>query len=295
LVLLFLIRIDKIPNFLGEIYLSSIINNYFFEKRWALAAITIGFLVGFFSAYLCIIWHLVIFGFNIMYIVSPLLAGLVETIIARRKYGKSTGAISALLTFILINIYGWFLPGTFVDPTKEPASLSLITLIAIGLTIQAAFPILVNYILFVVIVGIFVRLISLPSRIAGRAKKKEDQELVRGEEIIFEGLTEPLVSTPDLEGENISDYVGMVTGEAIAEEKESQGVLNKILKMVQPLELEDLNLIDAREQAVARMVENAESLGATTVVEILIDYVSVGGLQGSATIVTATGTAVILK
>jgi uncharacterized protein YbjQ (UPF0145 family) len=295
LVLLFLIRIDKIPNFLGEIYLSSIKNNYFFEKRWALAAITIGFLVGFFSAYLCIIWHLVIFGFNIMYIVSPLLAGLVETIIARRKYGKSTGAISALLTFILINIYGWFLPGTFVDPTKEPASLSLITLIAIGLTIQAAFPILVNYILFVVIVGIFVRLISLPSRIAGRAKKKEDQELVRGEEIIFEGLTEPLVSTPDLEGENISDYVGMVTGEAIAEEKESQGVLNKILKMVQPLELEDLNLIDAREQAVARMLENAESLGATTVVEILIDYVSVGGLQGSATIVTATGTAVILK
>ncbi|MDD1774937.1 MAG: heavy metal-binding domain-containing protein [Methanobacterium sp.] len=275
--------------------MSSIKNNYFFEKRWALAAITIGFLVGFFSAYLCIIWHLVIFGFNIMYIVSPLLAGLVETIIARRKYGKSTGAISALLTFILINIYGWFLPGTFVDPTKEPASLSLITLIAIGLTIQAAFPILVNYILFVVIVGIFVRLISLPSRIAGRAKKKEDRELVRGEEIIFEGLTEPLVSTPDLEGENISDYVGMVTGEAIAEEKESQGVLNKILKMVQPLELEDLNLIDAREQAVARMLKNAESLGATTVVEILIDYVSVGGLQGSATIVTATGTAVILK
>jgi uncharacterized protein YbjQ (UPF0145 family) len=275
--------------------LSSIKNNYLFEKRWALAAIIIGFLVGFFSAYLCIIWHLVIFGFNIMYIISPLLAGLVETIIARRKYGKSTGAISALLTFIIINFYGWFLPGSLIDPTKEPATLSLITLIAIGLTIQAAFPILVNYILFVVIMGIFVRLISLPSRIAGRAKKKEDRELVRADEIVFEGLSEPLVSTPDLEGENISDYVGLVTGEAVAEEKESQGVLNKILKMVQPLELGDLNLIDARELAVARMLENAESLGATTVVEILIDYVSVGGLQGSATIVTSTGTAVILK
>ena len=40
------------------------------------------------------------------------------------------------------------------------------------------------------------------------------------------------------------------------------------------------------------MLENAESMGANAVVEVLIDYVSMGGLQGSATIVTATGTAV---
>ena len=46
-----------------------------------------------------------------MYIVSPLLAGVVESYIAIKKYGKSTGAISALLTFLLINLYGWVLPG----------------------------------------------------------------------------------------------------------------------------------------------------------------------------------------
>ena len=45
-----------------------------------------------------------------MYITSPLMAGFVETIIARNKYGKSTGAISAILTFILINLWGWFFP-----------------------------------------------------------------------------------------------------------------------------------------------------------------------------------------
>ena len=116
-------------------------------KGLAFVAIFSGILVVFLSAYLCIIWHLVIFGFNIMYIISPLMAGVVETVIARRKYGKSTGAISALFTFLLINIYGWFLPGTFIDPTKEPASLSFITIIAIILTLQAAFPILMNYIL----------------------------------------------------------------------------------------------------------------------------------------------------
>jgi hypothetical protein len=41
------------------------------EKRWGIIAILLGILVGFISALVCIIWHLVIFGFNIMYIISP--------------------------------------------------------------------------------------------------------------------------------------------------------------------------------------------------------------------------------
>jgi uncharacterized protein YbjQ (UPF0145 family) len=275
----------------------SSLGNFFVEKRWALAAIILGFLVGFLSAYLCIIWHLVIFGFNIMYIVSPLLAGLVETFIARRKYGRSTGAISALLTFILINIYGWFLPGSLVDPTKEPASLSLITIIAIALTIQAAFPILVNYILYVVVVGIFIRLVSLPTRILKSTPSvtKSKRELVTSDEIILNGLTKPLMSVSDANGDIIKKYIGLVTGEAVAEEKETDGRFTKLMNMIQPIDLDDLNLGDARKIAVSRMLENAKSLGANNVVEIMIDYITVGGLQGGATIVTATGTAVIIK
>lgn len=275
--------------------MSKLTENSVYSKRWALIAVFSGIFVGFVSAYLCIIWHLVIFGFNIMYIISPLFAGVIETVIARRKYGRSTGAISALITFILINFYGWFLPGSLVDPTKEPATLSLITLIAIGLTIQAAFPILVNYILFVVIVGIFTRLISLPARIFRKSVKKEEKEVAKADEIIIKGLTEPLISIPDLKTDNIDKYIGMVYGEAVAEEKQSEGILNKVVRMVQPLELDDLDLSNARRLAVSRMLENAKSLGANNVVEIMIDYVTVGGLQGGATIVTATGTAIILK
>ena len=51
--------------------------NFFIEKRWALIAIVLGVLLGFGSAIICIAWNLVIFGFNIMYIVSPLIAGVV--------------------------------------------------------------------------------------------------------------------------------------------------------------------------------------------------------------------------
>jgi uncharacterized protein YbjQ (UPF0145 family) len=173
--------------------------------------------------------------------------------------------------------------------------LSLITLIAIGLTIQAAFPILVNYILFVVVVGIFTRLISLPARIFRKPVTEGKRAVAKADEIIINGLTEPLVSVPDLKTDNIDKYIGMVYGEAVAEEKQSKGILNKVLRMIQPLELDDLDLSNARKQAVSNMLENAKSLGANNVDEIMIDYVTVGGLQGGATIVTATGTAVIVK
>lgn len=270
------------------------------EKRWAFAAVIIGFLAGFVSAFLCVAFHLVIFGFNIMYILSPLLAGIVETIIARRKYGKTTGAISALLVFILINIYGWLLPG-WIYP-KEPATLSLITLIAIALMLQAAFPTLMNYILLVVGVGTLRRIIGFlvffPARIGGKPSEAVEKEIITGpapDEVFLDELATPLSSVPQVEGGKLRKYVGLVTGSAVAEQKESKGRLSKLAKMIQPMQLEDVNLGDARMAALSRMLEDAESRGANRVIEVLFDYLSIGGLQGSAIIVTATGTAVIYE
>lgn len=274
--------------------MSSFNENHLIAKRWAIIAVLLGILVGFFSAILCIIWHLVIFGFNIMYIVSPLLAGVVETFVARKKYGRSTGAISALLTFILINIYGWFLPGYFLDPTKEPATLSFITIIAIVLTLQAAFPILINYILLVVVVGIFVKLVSLPSKIMGKTEEMTgNRELVKSDFISVDNLAVPMVSQSDTDGRNIKSHIGLVTGEAVAQEKLVEGRFSKLTKLIRPVELDDIYLSDARELAVSRMMDEAKSLGANGVSDVSIDFVSIGGFQGSATIVTATGTAII--
>lgn len=269
------------------------------EKRWGIIAIILGILVGFISALVCIIWHLVIFGFNIMYIISPLMAGFVETIIARRKYGKSTGAISALATFLLINIYGWFIPGSIIDPTKEPATLSFITIIAIVLTIQAAFPIFMNYLLFVVGVSIIRRIIGalifFPSRISGKPRETSKYEISGppADENFLNELTAPLLSVPNTG--KIKKNIGLVTGEAIAEEKETAGLVNKLTNVLEPTLLENVNLGEARKEAMSRMLEKAKLMGANNVVEVIIDYVSMGGLQGSVLIVTATGTAVIYE
>ncbi|WP_321421255.1 heavy metal-binding domain-containing protein [uncultured Methanobacterium sp.] len=272
--------------------------NIILDNRWAIISIYLGLVVGVISAVICLKWQLIIFGFNIMYIVSPLLAGFVENYVATRKHGKSTGAISALLTFILINIYGWVLPG-WIFP-KEPVTLSLITIIALILTIQAAFPIFVNHLLLVVVPGIVSRimrvLLRTPSEViqatagveVGKATKQPD-------ELFLNELDVPLVSVPDVNGGKIKEYLGLVVGEAIAEENETEGRFSKIVKIIEPAQLDNFNLGPAKKKALSRMLENAESMGANGVVEVLIDFVSMGGLQGSVTIVTATATAVIFE
>jgi uncharacterized protein YbjQ (UPF0145 family) len=276
-----------------------VVNNSLIEKRWAIIAIFMGIIVGFISAFLCIYYNLVIFGFNIMYIISPLMAGFVETIIARRKYGKSTGAISAILTFILINLWGWFFLGLV---TNDPVAFNLITIIAIVLTIQAAFPILMNYVLFVIGLSIIRKIIEtliyIPSKIQRKPPEVEVENEINmpsADEIFLDELTIPLVSIPQIENGKIKSTVGLVTGEAIAKEKETEGLLSKLTSIIQPIKMEDIYLGEARKDAISRMLENAKLIGANSVVEVMVGYVSIGGLQGNAFIVTATGTAVIYE
>jgi uncharacterized protein YbjQ (UPF0145 family) len=275
------------------------LQNTISEKRWGIIAIVLGILVGFFSALICIRLHLVIFGFNIMYILSPLAAGFVETVIANRKYGKGTGAISALITFILINFYGWVLYGYI---TNNPTTFNLITLIAIVLTIQAAFPILMNYVLFVIGLSIIRRVIEfmvfLPSRIRRKPPETRVKEEISGpsaDETFLDELAIPMVSVPYVPTGKIKRNIGLVTGEAIAEEKETDGLIMKLTNIIKPAELEDIYLGEAKKKAISRMFEDAKLKGANTVIDVLIDYVSVGGFQGNAFIVTASGTAVIYE
>jgi len=185
---------------------------------------------------------------------------------------------------------------------KEPVTLSLITIVAIILTIQAAFPILVNYMLFVVVMGTIQKIIGfliyLPSKISRKPPqiKSPDEHIEPSvDEIFLDELKIPLLSITPIEGVKIKKYMGLVGGEAVAEEKGSKGIVSKLNQMIQPFQMEDMNLGDARKLAISQMLEEANSLGANTVVEVSVNYVSMGGLQGNVFIVTATGTAVLCE
>lgn len=141
-------------------------------------------------------------------------------------------------------------------------------------------------------------LLYIPSRLLGRtpvAEEKENEILPSTDEVFLNELPVPLLSvTPSME-KNIIKYVGVVGGEAVAKEKEVEGRASKLTKIIEPTLLEDMYLGDARKLAISRMLDEAKSIGANNVVDVLVDYVSMGGLQGTALIVTATGTAVIVR
>ncbi len=274
--------------------------NFLKDKRWAFFAILIGFAAGFLSALICVVWELKIFGFNILFIVSPLIAGFVETYIAQRTYGKSTGAISALLIFLFINAYAWLFP-------QDPIVLNFFTLGGLALMIQAAFPILINYLIFVVFLGILTYAIGYVGNLLSKATNKvrrktpeggftdipedESENLLNSPQLSFmDDLEVPLVSLPHLDGGKITKHIGLVVGEAFVKEN-SEGT-SKLSKKPQ---LNGMSLNEAKESALLEMLDNAYAMGANSVVEVLIDYNSIGGFKGSSIIVTATGTAVVCQ
>jgi len=264
------------------------LKNSIITKRWGILAVIIGTTLGFISAVICVYANLVIFGFNIMFIISPLIAGFSEAYIAQRKYGRSTGAISALLIFVIINIYGWFFP-------KNPITLNLFTLGGIALTIQAAVPIFVNYLLFVVFLGTITYVIGLIGNLISKLLGKEIEEMETPKNIDLPQLDLLFATTTNLNGKNIVKQLGLITGEAILKEEkdENSSRLKKIAsKNGSNIEYK-IGLV--RNEALQNLESEAKKIGANGILGVNIDYRSVGGIKGSTVIVTATGSAVLYE
>jgi len=117
------------------------------EIGLATFCIAMGTLVGLISLFLFYLFNLTIFGFNIGLILSPLIAGYVETYLANKIYNKTTGAVSAFLLFIITVLYGFIYINTGLG-------LNLITIGSAAVILQAAFPTLINYFLIVVVLGV---------------------------------------------------------------------------------------------------------------------------------------------
>jgi uncharacterized protein YbjQ (UPF0145 family) len=264
------------------------IKSYITDKKWAIAAVLIGTSLGFISAVICVYANLVIFGFNIMFIISPLIAGFTEAFIARKKYGRSTGAISALLIFIIINIYGWFFP-------KNPITLNLFTLGGIALTIQAAVPILVNYLLFVVFLGTITYVIGLIGNLISKLLGKEIEVTETPKNADLPQLDLLFATTTDLSGKNIVKQLGLITGEAILKEEKDEN--SSRLEKITSKNGKDMKykLGQVRNEALQNLESEAKKLGANGILGVNIDYRSVGGIKGSTVIVTATGSAVVYE
>lgn len=103
-----------------------------------------------------------------------------------------------------------------------------------------------------------------------------------------------LSTTNSLEGHRVTQYCGLVSGQAILGANVFRDIFASVRDFFGGRSGAYENVLrDAREHAIADMVKQAEAAGANAIVGIDIDYSAVGS-KGSMLMVSANGTAVKL-
>jgi uncharacterized protein YbjQ (UPF0145 family) len=104
-----------------------------------------------------------------------------------------------------------------------------------------------------------------------------------------------VTTTNTIEGKRITQYFGLVASETILGANLFRDIFASVRDIVggRSNSYEEV-LNDARETAVAEMIEKAKAMGANAVIGVDIDYETVGG-KGSMLMVTAAGTAVRIE
>jgi uncharacterized protein YbjQ (UPF0145 family) len=104
-----------------------------------------------------------------------------------------------------------------------------------------------------------------------------------------------VTTTPTIEGKEIVEYLGIVTGEAIMGANLFKDLFASIRDIVGGRSAAyEKELIRAKEMALREMKERAQALGANAVVGIDLDY-EVLGQNNSMLMVSSSGTAVRIR
>jgi len=104
-----------------------------------------------------------------------------------------------------------------------------------------------------------------------------------------------LTTTNTIEGNQVTEYLGLITGEAIIGANLIKDIFASITDIVggRSAAYEQV-LMEAKDNALQELEEKAKNLGANAVLAIDLDYETVGN-RGSMLMVSASGTAVKLS
>ena len=104
-----------------------------------------------------------------------------------------------------------------------------------------------------------------------------------------------VTSTPSIEGRQIVEYLGMVSGEAILGANVVKDIFASITDIIGGRASEyEQELRQAKDIALQEMAQSAEAVGANAVVGVDLDYETIGQ-NGSMLMVSASGTAVAYR
>jgi uncharacterized protein YbjQ (UPF0145 family) len=106
-----------------------------------------------------------------------------------------------------------------------------------------------------------------------------------------------VLTTPNIEGKRITQYVGLVSGEAILGANAFRDLFASIRDVVGGRSGSyETELRKAKQIAIREMVEEARARGANAVVAVDLDYESIAmGSGGGMLMVSATGTAIVYE
>lgn len=103
-----------------------------------------------------------------------------------------------------------------------------------------------------------------------------------------------ITTTPNVEGQRITRYFGLVTGEAILGANIVRDFMASITDIVGGRSAAyERSLKEAKATALDEMIQEAQGMGANAVIGVDLDYETVG--QGSMLMVSASGTAVFVE
>ncbi len=104
-----------------------------------------------------------------------------------------------------------------------------------------------------------------------------------------------VTTTPNIEGKRITNYIGLVNGEAIIGANFVKDFFAGIRDVVGGRSgAYEQGLREAKSIAIKEMIDQATRLGANAVVGVDLDYQTVGG-NGSMLMVSCNGTAVVIE
>ena len=105
-----------------------------------------------------------------------------------------------------------------------------------------------------------------------------------------------VTTTPNIEGKQISEYKGLVSGEAILGANLFKDIFASITDVIGGRSgAYENELRKAKDIALQEMKQEAQRLGANAVIAVDLDYETIGSGGGNMLMVSASGTAVIIK
>lgn len=248
----------------------------FREVIKSVICIGIGTAIGLFMYWLCYVNHIAIFGFNLALIFAPIVAGLIETVLAQKLLGRNLGAISAIILFIDTTIHSFILH----NPSLGMNFLTAGTIVVI---LQAAFPTAINYLLIVVVSASISNFKWIRTNILKIFKRRSDDEETPTMEI-EEKFFDEKESNDKI---NSLDFIFITSTDMIDKEYDIIGIFHSevLLENKEPINVKRFDLIEnnrlvaakeGKDECLIKLANKIKENGGNCILDLDIQYGLVG-------------------